>query len=215
MNMYSGGLSTLTTVDTVKRIRPTLTARWISIAFITVAATVLALTLSEHFLTNFNNFLLLVLYFMIPWTAVNLIDFFFVRKGNYAIRELFTAHGLYGAWSWRGLTAYLIAFVTMIPFMNTTIYEGPVAKSLSGGDISPFIGFPVAAILYYLFSRNIDVAYEARVAAEQQNLLEAEALAHDETGTVGEQDPLDVGARVADELEPAEDGVKIERHPQA
>jgi hypothetical protein len=105
--------------------------------------------------------------------------------------------------------------VSMIPFMNTTIYEGPVAKSLSGGDISPFIGFPVAASLYYLFSRNIDVAHEARVAAEQKDLLEAEALAHEETGTLGEQDPLDVGARVADELEPSGDRVKIVRRPRA
>ena len=182
MNMYSGGLSTLTTVDTVKRIRPTFTARWVSIGFITVVGTVLALTLSEHFLENFNNFLFLILYFMIPWTAVNLIDFFYVRKGNYAIRELFIPRGMYGMWSWRGLLAYAIAFVAMIPFMSTTIYEGPIAKSLSGGDISPFIGFPIAAGLYFLFSRNIDVAAEARVAAEQKDLLETEAMAHEEIG---------------------------------
>jgi NCS1 nucleoside transporter family len=208
MNMYSGALSTLTTVDTVKRIRPNFTARWTSILFITVAATVLALTLSSNFLSNFNNFLLLVLYFMIPWTAVNLIDFFFVRKGNYAIRELFIPNGMYGAWSWRGLTAYIIAFLCMIPFMNTTIYEGPVAKSLSGGDISPFIGFPIAAGLYYLFSRSIDVAHEARVADEQKELLEAEATAHEE---IGEEPAFDVGARVADELEPSGE---VRRHPE-
>ena len=182
MNMYSGGLSTLTTVDTVKRIRPTFTARWISIGFITVAGTVLALSLSPHFLTNFNNYLFLILYFMIPWTAVDLIDFFYVRKGNYAIRELFIPNGMYGMWSWRGLVAYGIAFAAMIPFMSTTIAKVAIAKHLSGGDISPFIGFPIAAGLYYLFSRSIDVAAEARVAAEQKDLLEAEAMAHEEIG---------------------------------
>src|ERR1700753_2190070 len=134
MNMYSGGLSTLTTVDTVKRLRPTLTARSLSIGFITVAAFVLALALPSNFLTNFNNFLLSVLYFMIPWTAVNLIDFFFVRHERYAIRELFKPHRLYRACAGRGLTSYVIAFLAMIPFMSTTIWEGPVAKSLSGGD---------------------------------------------------------------------------------
>ncbi len=217
MNMYSGGLSSLTTVDTVKRIRPTFTARWISIGFITIAGTVLALALPENFLTNFNNFLLIVLYFMIPWTAVNLIDYFFVRKGNYAVRELFKPHGMYGAWSWRGLTAYTLGFVVMIPFMSTTIYSGPVANSLSGGDISPFIGFPVAAITYYLLSRNIDVAAEAAVADSQRDLLESEALAHEEMGTGEEEDLLDdVGARVADGLDPAPDGgITVERHPSA
>jgi nucleobase:cation symporter-1, NCS1 family len=209
MNMYSGGLSSLTTVDTVRRVRPTFTARWISIGFIAVAGTVPALTLSSDFLTNFSNFLTLILYFMIPWTAINLIDFFLVRKGNYAIRELFIPRGMYGAWSWRGLTAYVIAFAAMIPFMNTTIWEGPVAKSLSGGDISPFVGFPVAAVLYYLFSRDIDTGAEAKVAVDQNLLLEAEALAHE---GIGESEPaFDVGARVVDELE----GSVIQRHPSA
>jgi nucleobase:cation symporter-1, NCS1 family len=181
MNMYSGGLSTLTTIDTVKRIRPTFTARWTSIGFIAVSGTVLAVTLSSDFLTDFNQFLLFILYFMVPWTAVNLIDFFFVRKGNYAIRQLFAPDGMYGAWSWRGLTAYLIGFAAMIPFMSTTLWEGSVAESL-GGDIAPFIGFPVAAVLYYVLSRNIDVAGEARVAADEAALLEAEALAHEAIG---------------------------------
>jgi NCS1 family nucleobase:cation symporter-1 len=216
MNMYSGGLSTLTTIDTVKRIRPTFTARWISIGFITIAAFVLALLLPSNFLTNFNNFLLIVLYFMIPWTAVNLMDFFFVRKGNYAIRELFKPHGIYGAWAWRGLFSYGLGFVVMIPFFSTTIYEGPVAKSLSGGDISPFIGFPVAALSYYLLSRNIDVAAETAVADSQRELLEAEADQQVALGTIEEEDLLDdVGARVADGLEPTGDGVAIERHPSA
>ena len=204
MNMYSGALSSLTTVDTIKRVRPTFTARWISVLFITVVGTGLALLLPSNFLTNFNNFLLIVLYFMIPWTAVNLIDFFFVRKGNYAIRELFKPHGMYGAWSWRGLFSYLLGFAVMIPFFSTTIYEGPVAHSLDGGDISPFIGFPVAAIVYYLISRNIDVAHEAQVAQEQRALLEAEAHAQVAVGTGATEDLLDdVGARVT-EFEPVD-----------
>jgi nucleobase:cation symporter-1, NCS1 family len=208
MNMYSGGLSTLTTVDTIKRIRPNFTARWTSVGFITVAGTVLALTLSSNFLTNFSAFLTMILYFMIPWTAVNLMDFFFVRKGNYAIRELFKPKGLYHAWGWRGLTAYAVGFVVMIPFMYIpTVYTSPVAKSLSGGDISPFIGFPVAAILYLILARDIDVASEAKVAAEQHDLLESEAMAHEE---IGEEPAFDVGARVSDEFE----GDRVERHPQ-
>jgi NCS1 family nucleobase:cation symporter-1 len=209
MNMYSGALSTLTTVDTIKRIRPNFTARWTSVGFIAVAATVLSLTLSENFLTNFSAFLTMILYFMIPWTAVNLMDFFFVRKGNYAIRELFKPHGLYHAWGWRGLTAYAVGFVVMIPFMSIpTIYTSPVAKSLSGGDLSPFIGFPVAAILYMVLARTIDVASEARIALEQHELLEAEAMAHEE---IGEEDAVEVGARVVDEYEAG----RVERHPSA
>jgi nucleobase:cation symporter-1, NCS1 family len=208
MNMYSGGLSSLTTIDTVKKIRPTVLARSLAIGFIAVAGTVLAALLPEDFLGDFNNFLLAVLYFMIPWTAINLIDFFFVRHENYAIRELFKPHGLYGAWGWRGIVAYLVGFAAMIPFFSTTIYEGPVAKSLGGGDISPFIGFPIAAGLYYLFSRSIDVAAEDRVAESQRELLEREAQAQQALGTSDDDALLeDVGARTAD--------LGAERHPGA
>jgi nucleobase:cation symporter-1, NCS1 family len=175
MNMYSGGLAVLSTVDVIKPVRPTLSARIVAIMFVTIAGTVLAFILPADFLPSFNNFLLLVLYFMIPWTAVNLIDFFFVRKGNYAILEIFKPNGIYRRWGWRGITAYFLGFAAMIPFFSTTIYTGPVASSLGGGDISPAIGFPVAAIVYYALCRNLDVASEARVAAEQRVLLEAEA----------------------------------------
>jgi purine-cytosine permease-like protein len=97
--------------------------------------------LPENFLTSFFNFLPAVLYFMIPWTAVNLIDSFFVREERYAILEMFKPRGIYKAWGWSGIAAYVIGFVVMIPFFSTTLYTGPVAKALGGGDISPFIGF--------------------------------------------------------------------------
>jgi purine-cytosine permease-like protein len=109
---------------------------------------------------------------MIPWTAVNLVDFFFVRKGNYAIKEIFKPNGMYHRWGWRGLTAYWIGFFAMVPFMSTAVYTGFVATSLGGGDISPFIGFPVAAILYAIFARSLNVPEETRIAQEQMHEID-------------------------------------------
>jgi hypothetical protein len=64
----------------------------------------------------------------------------------------------------------------MTPFFSIgTLYEGPAAKALSGADISFFIGLPVAAILYYVLSRSIDVAAETRVAQAEAAELEAAA----------------------------------------
>jgi purine-cytosine permease-like protein len=174
MNMYSGALATLTTIDTIKPIKPTLTIRVVALAFVTIAAFVLALTLPGSFLTNFEAYLFIILYFMIPWTAINLVDFFFVRKGNYAIKEIFKPDGMYHRWGWRGLTAYWIAFAAMIPFMSTAVFTGFIASSsaLGGADISPFIGFPVAAILYWIFTRNLNVADETRVAEQQMHEID-------------------------------------------
>ena len=53
---------------------------------------------SADFLANFNDFPLLVLYFFIPWTAVNLTDYFITGKGHYAIAEIFNPNGVYRGW---------------------------------------------------------------------------------------------------------------------
>jgi NCS1 family nucleobase:cation symporter-1 len=163
-------------VDSFKKVRPTLTLRIITIGLTAVLSLIGALAATANFLTNFNNFLLLILYLFIPWTAVNLVDYYIVRRGHYAIAEIFNPHGMYGRWGWRGIAAYIIGFAAMIPFFHVgTLYEGVAAKALGGADISFFIGLPVAGILYYLFTRSIDVAAETRVAQAEAAELEGEA----------------------------------------
>ena len=84
----------------------------------------------QNFQTNFENFLLLVLYFFIPWTAVNLVDYFIVRHGHYAIGEIFNPHGIYGRWGWRGILSYLVGFAAMLPFFSIgTFFTGWVANA--------------------------------------------------------------------------------------
>jgi nucleobase:cation symporter-1, NCS1 family len=86
---------------------------------------------------------------------------------------------MYGRWGWRGILAYLIGFAAMTPFFHVgTLYEGAAAKGLGGADISFFIGLPVAAVLYYVFSQSIDVAAETRVAEAEAAELERAAEHH-------------------------------------
>jgi NCS1 family nucleobase:cation symporter-1 len=185
LNMYGGSLTLISAIDSFKRVRPTLGMRIVTIA-ITAALSVLgALAASANFLGNFNNFLLLILYLFIPWTAVNLVDYYIVRRGHYAIAEIFKPNGMYGRWGVRGVAAYLLGFAAMVPFFNVTsaagtLFEGSISKALNGVDISFFVGLPVAGILYYAFTRNIDVAAETRVAEEEAASLEQAAHAHQE-----------------------------------
>jgi nucleobase:cation symporter-1, NCS1 family len=68
----------------------------------------------------------------------------------------------------------------MIPFFSVgTLFTGFVAKKLDGADISLFIGLPVSAILYYVFSRSIDVAAETVVAEQESAELETAAAQHE------------------------------------
>jgi purine-cytosine permease-like protein len=179
LNMYGGSLTLISSVDSLRRIRPTLTLRIATIGVTALISLVGANLASENFLANFSNFLLLVLYFFIPWTAVNLTDYFIVRKGHYAIAEIFEPNGIYGRWGWAGLTSYLVGFFVMVPFFSAgTLFVGPVAKTMQGADISMFIGLPVAGGLYWLMTRHIDVAAEQRLADEQRAALEEAAHEH-------------------------------------
>jgi NCS1 family nucleobase:cation symporter-1 len=178
LNMYGGSLTLISAVDSMRRVRPTVSVRLVTIGVTAALSVIGALAASKNFLSNFENFLLLILYLFIPWTAVNLVDYYVVRRGHYAIAEIFNPHGMYGRWGWRGITAYLLGFAAMVPFFSIgTFYTGPAAKGLGGADISFFIGLPIAGILYWVFSRSIDVAGETRIA--QAEAAELERAAHE------------------------------------
>lgn len=178
LNLYGGSLTAIGAIDSFKRVRPTLAVRAAMIAFTAAISLVVALISSESFLTNFENFLLLILYLFIPWTAVNLVDYYVVRRGHYAVAEIFNPRGIYGRWGWRGIAAYLIGFAAMVPFFSTPSFTGPIADAMDGADLSLFVGLPISGGLYYLFARSIDVDAEARLADEEAEELEAEAEAH-------------------------------------
>jgi NCS1 family nucleobase:cation symporter-1 len=178
LNMYGGSLTLISAIDSFSQVRPTAAVRIITIGVTAVLSLIPALLIGENFLTNFEDFLLLVLYLFIPWTAVNLVDYYIVRRGHYAIAEIFNPHGMYGRWGWRGITAYLVGFAAMLPFLSTSKYSGFVANDLNGADISLFIGLPVAGILYYVFARSVDVEGETVIAMAEQVELEKVAPHH-------------------------------------
>ncbi len=175
LNMYGGSLTLISALDSFRKVRPTLAIRIGMIAFTAALSLIGVFAASADFLSNFQNFLLLILYLFIPWTAINLVDYYIVRRGHYAIAEIFNPHGMYGRWGWRGILAYVIGFGAMVPFFSTGLYTGPVANSLGGADISLFIGLPIAGILYWLFARSIDV--EAETVVANQELGEVEPAA--------------------------------------
>ena len=43
---------------------------------------------------------------------------------------------------------FVVAYGAAVPFMHTTLIEGPVAQAWHGADTAYFVGFLVAAALY-------------------------------------------------------------------
>jgi NCS1 family nucleobase:cation symporter-1 len=165
LNFYGASLTLLSVADTVRPLKCTAAKRLASLGVALCASTLLALNSSGNFVARFQDYLALLLYLFTPWTAINLVDFYLVRKGHYSIREIFNSRGMYGHWNWRGLTAYLVGFVVMIPFFSTGLYAGPVARALGGADIAMLVGLPVAAGVYLLSCRSLDLEHDRRRAA--------------------------------------------------
>jgi purine-cytosine permease-like protein len=172
MNAYGGALTVLTGVDSIKSINPTRRARVVTIVALTVVWYVIGKSISSSAVSTVFTSLTLMLYLLVPWTATNLVDFFFVRRGHYKIRDLFSPDGIYGAWAWRGLTAYFVGFACEIPFMvlpdlGGWSYTGPLAKQLNSVDVSWIVGLIVSGGVYLWLSRSLDVKAEERAAAAE------------------------------------------------
>jgi NCS1 family nucleobase:cation symporter-1 len=180
MNLYGGMLSLITALSSATRIRPGVLYRAAFLLLMFAGSMILAIAGSGNFMTNYLNFLLLLLYLFIPWTAINLTDFYFVRKGRYDIEGFFEPKGIYyedrDTWtyygiSWKAMIAYAIGVAVQVPFMNTTWWKGWAVDSLSGADLAWIIGLPVSALSYYLLARrevvaSDEVAVSVPVSAE-------------------------------------------------
>ena len=130
-NGYTGAMQVLSIGSMWRRFKPeSVTVRVIPFTAVMAAGVLIALVGYHSFVTNLTNFLDVLLVVFIPWSAVNLTDYFAVRHGRYDVASFFTARGAYGRFAWRGLLAYAIGLAVEWPFVSQPDYTGPlVARS--------------------------------------------------------------------------------------
>lgn len=177
LNFYGASLTLLSVADCFKPQRAGARGRMVTLAIAAVVSISMALAASKDFVNRFADLLAVLLYLFTPWTAINLVDFYWVRKSHYSVREIFNPHGIYGRWSWRGLLAYGCGFAAMIPFFSTGLYRGPVARALGGADLAMLVGLPVSSLVYLWACRSLDIKAEWAAAEIADRGLEAEAAA--------------------------------------
>jgi nucleobase:cation symporter-1, NCS1 family len=153
-NAYTGMLALASIISCFKDVRHSISMRVIGSLLVIVAGTVFALAGYRHFIENLTHFLDVLLYVFIPWTAINLTDYYLVRRGKYDVPSFFTASGTYGGVLWRGLIAYILAVAVQVPFIDKTFYIGPLVEPLGGIDISWVVG-GVAGIVFYLLALQV------------------------------------------------------------
>lgn len=140
LNLYTNSLSAL--VMDVKA------ARWKTVAAGAVAGFAVAVIVGSNFEPFFEDFLLSLSYWIMPWLAIVLVDFFLAKRT--------TVNSAAGSAQWDSaiLVVYGLSILISVPFMNFTIgnvvtFEGPVSAMAGGADFSYFVSFAVAFVLAF------------------------------------------------------------------
>ena len=139
MNDYSGSLA-LQTIGV--RVR-----RPVSALIVTALAFGLILWLhAADTATRFTDVLLLVSYWVPAFVAVVVVDWCIRIRGRSTIDPSTQPTDRRDALA--ALSAFLVAYLAAMPFMNTTLIQGAVATAWHGADIAYFVNFVVAVMLY-------------------------------------------------------------------
>jgi purine-cytosine permease-like protein len=152
-NAYTGAFQVLAFGNMWRRLKPvSVTLRVIPFLCVMAIGAVVAMLGYRSFVTNLTNFLDVLLVIFIPWSAVNLTDYFVVRRARYDVASFFFPRGAYGGIAWRGLLAYAVGLAAEWPFVSQQDYTGPLVRDLGGADISWLVGWFVAAIMYLVLA---------------------------------------------------------------
>jgi NCS1 family nucleobase:cation symporter-1 len=159
LNDYTGSLA-MQTLNV--RLRRPVTA-----AFVMACAYGLVLWLhAGNVVTRFTDLLLFSSYWLSPFVAIVAIDWHYRRSTiDRDIRTIVSWRRLSSGWP--ALVALVVGFAAAVPFMDAAgVVEGPVARALDGGDLAYYVGFAVAAAVYWPWRRR-DARRASRRAADR------------------------------------------------
>ncbi|WP_322048249.1 cytosine permease [Paraburkholderia sp. J67] len=186
VTLYSGTVAVLSAAEAFRPIRSTASLRTMTIGCGGLLAIVAVVSMPPNLLDSFSAFLSLLGYFLIPWTAINLTDYYFVRRGAFSITDIMMPNGgIYGKWNKAGIVSYGCGFIAMIPFFSTSLYTGAIASKLNGADIAFSIGLVSATAVYLFLMRRFDRAAELKIVvlAPLNTLDSHDALVGTDRGT--------------------------------
>jgi NCS1 family nucleobase:cation symporter-1 len=155
MNLYCGALSVLTFGQTlIPAWSPGARARTVVSLVLFGLSLAGALLGKAAFLVNYEGFILLLLYVLVPWTAINLVDYYLLRHGRYDVASFFRADGgIYGRVNAAAVACYVFGIFVQLPFVASPLWTGPIAHSMGGIDLSWIVGLLVTAPAYYWLAK--------------------------------------------------------------
>lgn len=154
LNAY-GSFMSLTTIVSGFRQQTTLSQRG-RIVYVLLMVTVscaIALLSEPAFLKAFTHFLLFLLAFFVPWSAISLTDFYLITKGKVDVPALSQPEGRYGRWNGLGISVYFLGVLVQLPFIDNPLHHGSLTWLFAGNDVSWIIGWFATALLWLMASR--------------------------------------------------------------
>lgn len=155
MNLYGSVLSLITAVQTFRPTwLPAARVRVLFSAVVLVGGVLVSLAASANFVSFFLNLIWALIGVLIPWSVINLLDFYVVKQQRYDIPSIFRADGgRYGLVNANALLIYFGGVVVQIPFVENAFFTGPYAHLIPGADISWVISLVVTSAAYLLFHK--------------------------------------------------------------
>ncbi len=99
----------------------------------------------------YENFLLALSYWIMPWLGIVLVDFYLAKRTSVERAANATSWGL------PALGVYFLSILLSVPFMVPLVAHsypvGALAYWFGGADLSYFISFATAAVLIYTVRR--------------------------------------------------------------
>lgn len=154
LNAYGSFMCLATIISGFKRqARIGQVQRLILVLAIVGLSTWIALAAQADFLRYFKSFILFLLTFFTPWSAINLVDYYWINKERYDLPALSDPDGAYGRWNKVGIGCYAFGLLAQLPFIDTSFYSGPLLPYLSQVDVSWLVGLAAPGALYFLLAR--------------------------------------------------------------
>ncbi|PZL94316.1 cytosine permease [Pantoea graminicola] len=154
LNAY-GSFMSLTTIVSGFRRQTTLSqgGRILFIILMVSVACLIALLSEPAFLKSFTHFLLFLLAFFVPWSAISLTDFYLITRGRVDVPALADPDGRYGRWNVAGIAVYVLGVMVQLPFIDNPLHHGSLTWIFAGNDVSWIVGWLVTALLWFVASR--------------------------------------------------------------
>ncbi|MHB9757022.1 purine-cytosine permease family protein [Streptomyces sp. BYX5S] len=136
IDLYSGAMAALVAGFRIPR--------WVSVLVVGGLGTALSWYAGHgDFAAQLNDFLLMTGYWLAPWGAVMIVAYW--GRGRHVLADPYDPGHRFG---W-GLPCVLLAVAAELPFMNQSLYTGPLAEAHPVlGSLGLFVGFAVAGAAY-------------------------------------------------------------------